>query len=114
MKFSGKIGFLEKEREVNPGVWRPEIVERSYVGEIIRPYRKYSQTDKQNTDLTLNNQISILSDLYARQNYQSIAYVEWNGVKWIVTGIEMTYPRLVLDLGGTYNGPKGVESITTT
>lgn len=107
MKFSGRVGFTEKQEEVSPGVWKPVIVERPYVGDVLRN-RRYFQTasDKQNADLDVSNQISILSDLYAQQNWSSILYVIWNGIKWKVTSVDVSYPRLTLDLGGVYNENK--------
>lgn len=103
MKFYGIIGFLEEEAEVCPGVWKPVIVEKPYIGEVLRNTRRLQISDKQNGDLTTTNQISILSDLYARKNWQTILYVIWNGVKWIVSEVEVLYPRLKLSLGGVYN-----------
>lgn len=106
MKFSGKIGFLVNEKEVSPGVWKPIIIERPYLGDVLRNRRSYQLTDKQNVDLEPSNQISILSDLYAQQNWNSIRYLIWNGVKWQVTSVEVSYPRLTLELGGVYNENK--------
>ena len=103
MKFFGHIGFWEGDVEVRPSVYRPHIVERPYCGEIIKFYKKFNTSDKQNDDLSVNNQISILSDLYAQQNWHSIKYVIWNNVKWKVIGVELNYPRIILDVGGLYN-----------
>lgn len=113
MKFSGIVGFWGEEVEVSPGVWRPEIVERKYVGDLIRNYRSLQEQNKQNPNLTVNNQISILSDLYARQNWHSIRYVIWNGVKWGVDSVELNYPRLMLSLGGVCNDNENEEGETT-
>ena len=104
MKFSGVVGFWGEEKEVSPGVWRPEIVERKYTGDVLKNYRSLQRMEKQNANLTTTNQISILSDLYAKQNWHSICYVIWNGVKWSVDNVEIDYPRLTLSLGGVYNG----------
>lgn len=104
MKFSGRVGFLKDEEEVSPGVWKPVIEEYQYVGDVLRNRRYYQESsNKQNVDLNTSNQISILSDLYAQQNWSSIRYVVWNGVKWQVTSVDVNYPRLTLDLGGVYN-----------
>jgi hypothetical protein len=32
-------------------------------------------------------------------------YVEWAGVRWDVTDVEVQRPRLILRLGGVYHGP---------
>lgn len=103
MKFSGIVGFWGEEKEVKPGMFEPEIVERPYVGDVLRNTRRLHATDQQNPNLTVSNQISILSDLYAQQNWHSIAYVIWNGVKWQVSSVDISYPRLALELGGVYD-----------
>lgn len=102
MKFSGKIGFLVGEKETSPGCWNSEYKELPYVGDVIKNHRRLDQKDKVNPDLSVNNRISILSDLYAQQNWHTIRYLIWNGVKWNVSGVELEYPRLTLDLGGVY------------
>lgn len=106
MKFSGDIGFMCSEEEVSPGKWNSKIVERHYVGDVLRNYRKnQTVTDKQNDDININNQISIISDIYLKDNYPTIKYVLWNGVKWKVSSIDLDgYPRILLELGGVYNG----------
>lgn len=103
MKFVGQIGFWVDDVEVRPGVFRSQIEERKYYGDVLKNYRRFSTSDKQNDDLSINNQISILSDLYSRQNWQSIKYVIWNDAKWKVTSVELEYPRIILDIGGLYN-----------
>lgn len=103
MRYVGIIGFQEGEEEVKPGIWKPKIVERKYVGYFYKNARRYQYSDKQNPDITVTNQISILSDVYARFHWQAIRYVIWNNVKWTVSSVEIAYPRLNLDLGGVYN-----------
>lgn len=112
MKFSGCVGFWEGDEEVSPGVYRPKIVERKYKGDVLRNYRKFQTTEYQNDDLRLNNQITILSDLYARNNFSSIRYVVWNGVKWKVDTVEVNYPKLTLEIGGVYKNGNDEEDET--
>lgn len=104
MKFSGKVGFFIEDEETSSDVYEPKIVERPYTGDITRNYRKFNQSEHQNDDLRLNDQISILSDLYMKQNWPSIRYVLWNGVKWRVNTVEVGYPKLVLEIGEVWNG----------
>lgn len=110
MKFSGIVGFWEGEYEETPGVFRPTIVERKYTGDVLEFNKGFQQrSESQNDEFTINNQISILSDQYAKQNWASIRYVIWNGVKWKVSNIKVGYPRLILSVGGFYHGeePRG-------
>lgn len=107
MKFYGIVGFWEGDEEVedSPGIWKPKIVEKKYTGEVIRNNRRFqTATDQMNDDLVINNSISILSDLYMKQHWGSIRYVIWNGVKWTVSSVEVSYPRLTLEIGGVYHG----------
>lgn len=109
MKFSGKIGFWTKDIETKPGVYKPGIVEKSYVGDVLKNIRNFqSAENQQNENLRLNNRISIISDLYMQKNWGSIKYVTWNGVNWKVSSVDVgSYPRVILELGGVYNGKTG-------
>lgn len=105
MKFHGKIGFWVGDVETIPGIYKPSIVEKTYVGDLIRNSRRWQPVnDRQNSDIIINNQLSILSDLYLRENFDSIRYVLWNGVKWSISSIEIGYPRVTIEIGGVYNG----------
>lgn len=90
--------------ETKPGVWTEKIVERDYYGDLIRNSRRLqSSSEKVNDDLTISNQLSIVSDPYAYENFHSMRYVKFMGAKWKVTDVEVQYPRLILTLGGVYN-----------
>lgn len=105
MKFHGVVGFWIDDVETSPGVWSRKIEEKKYTGDIYRNTRKFQQqSNAQNDDLSVNMQISVLSDLYLRENFNSIRYVIWNDVKLSVRNVEIGYPRIVLDVGGVYNG----------
>lgn len=106
MKFSGKIGFWRGDKETTPGIWVPDIVELPYTGDILKNTRRLVLSGKQNADLTTTNQISILSDMFLMENWSTIRYVLWNGVRWEVTNVDIGYPRVILDLGGVYNAER--------
>ncbi len=106
MKFSGKIGFWFDDVETKPGVFKSQIVEKSYTGDILRNVRRFQDAQNQvNDNLVLNNRLSIISDLYMQENWSSIKYVFWNNKKWTVKSIDIgSYPRIIIELGGIYNG----------
>lgn len=111
MKFVGRVGFFVGEEETTPGIIRPVIEERHYVGEVIRNNRRFqSVSDSQNDNLTINNQISILSDLYVQTNWNSIRYIVWNNERWKVNQVELAYPRIILEIGGVFNGEVSVRT----
>lgn len=101
-KFYGNVGYAITE-ETKPGVWMPRIVDKTYYGDLIKNSRRLENTSKVNDDVTLDNQISIVADAFAYENFQNIRYVEYMGAKWKVTSIEVQHPRLVLTFGGVWN-----------
>lgn len=102
-KFYGEIGFA-KQVETSPGVWEETIVARNYYGDLIRNIRRLQSTDQVNDNIDVSNQLSIIADPYANENFYSMRYVKFMGAKWKVTSVEVQYPRLILQLGGVYNG----------
>lgn len=102
-KWYGKIGFSAGTKESAPSVYVEDIQERSYVGDLIRNARRLQTTDKINDDIDVSNEISIVADPYAMNNFHSIRYVTFMGTKWKVTSVDVQYPRLNLSLGGVYN-----------
>lgn len=106
MKFAGTVGFWEGDVETSPGIFRPKIVEKPYRGDVYRFSRSFQQSNNnaQNDNIRLNNQISIVSDLYMNQHWDSIRYVIWNGKKFKVNSVDvLNYPRVTLEVGEVYN-----------
>ena len=105
-KFYGPIGYAISS-EIRPGVWKDTVTEKPYPGDVIRNTSKWTTTsDSTNDDLNVSNQISIIADPFAYQNFHCIKYVEFMGAKWKVTSVDVQHPRLLLTLGGVYNGPQ--------
>lgn len=101
-KWFGVIGYAETV-ETAPGVWEEQITERGYYGDVIRNNRRLQSTEHLNDDVNVSNEISILADPYAINNFHSMRYVGFMGAKWKVSNIDVQYPRLTLSLGGLYN-----------
>lgn len=102
-KFYGVIGYAETIEDA-PGVWKDKITECSYYGELVRNTRRLQSSDKLNDDINIANEISIVADPFANQNFHLMRYVEFMGTKWKITNVEIQYPRLILTVGGVYNG----------
>lgn len=102
-KFRGVIGYV-KSKETSPGVWTDKVTKRTKTIETVRNMSNWQSGESANDDLKLNNQFSIVADPYAQQNFSDIKYVEFKGTKWKVTSAEVKYPRLLLTVGGVYNG----------
>jgi methyl coenzyme M reductase subunit C-like uncharacterized protein (methanogenesis marker protein 7) len=107
-RFFGKVGYgIPAEGPADSGIWDDVIVEQSYYGDIVRNSRRLQTGESINDDLTLGNSISIVADEYAVQHFHVIRFVEYANAAWIVSEVDAsTPPRLILRLGGVYNGPR--------
>lgn len=102
-KFAGTIGFITQV-ENKSGLYENETVERSYTGEILQDVRRWNNAENTNDDLTLGNRFSIVADGYILDNMYAMRYMIWRGVRWSITKVELQAPRLILTVGGVYNG----------
>ena len=102
-KWYGEIGFAETV-ETKPGVWVEQVTKRNYYGDVTRDSRRLQTADKLNDNINISNQISIISDPYANENFHSMRYAFYMSTRWKITDIEVQYPRLNLTLGGVWNG----------
>ncbi len=102
-KWYGAIGYADTV-ETKPGVWKNQITEREYFGDVIRNIRRLQSSDQLNDDVDVSNEISIVADPYANENFHSMRYIEFMGAKWKISSVEVQHPRLLLTLGGVYNG----------
>jgi hypothetical protein len=108
-RFYGAIGYGTAVEQA-AGVYDDEIVERFYYGNIIRNTRQLQNGDSVNDELTVQNSISIVADPYASEHFFAIRYIRWAGTLWKVSDVEVQSPRLILRLGGIYNGPTAAPS----
>lgn len=106
-KFHGPIGYGESvESPPGSGVYRDVVTEYLYYGDVIRNTRRLQDGEYLNNDLTVGNSISILADPYAIEHFFNMRYIGWSGTLWTISEVEVQTPRLVLRLGGVYNGPR--------
>lgn len=105
-RFYGKVGFGQAVDRGN-GVHSYDVEYRMYFGDVVRNNRSTENDQKVNSDFRVSNSISIVSDPYANEHFFAIRYVEWAGTLWEVTDVEVQSPRLLLRLGGVYNGTEG-------
>lgn len=103
MKFYGPVGFVEVV-EKRPGVKTMVPVEYSYAGDVLKRSIRFQAGESVNDSIVPSQQISILADPYARSHAGSMKYVKWMGTAWKISEISVEYPRLILTLGGAYNG----------
>lgn len=111
MKFFGAVGFQIGDEEKRPGIVTGLVVEKQYYGEVLRNSRTSTSGDKVNNDLSVTNSITIVADAFAHEHFFAIRYVRWAGQVWEVPTVDaQTRPRLILSLGGVYNGEQANPS----
>ena len=104
-KFHGKVGYVETI-ETAPDVWDEVATERLYSGDVLRMSKSWQNGEHLNDNLQVNVQISIVSDPYLYSHFHALRYVEYMGSLWKITNAEPQYPRIILTIGGIYNGPQ--------
>jgi hypothetical protein len=102
-KWYGKVGYIATT-ETEPGYYETCPVERQYYGDVLRNTSRWTPSGNLNDNVDVSNQISIVADPFAYQKFHEIKYVEFMGAMWDVTSIEVQHPRLILTVGGVYNG----------
>ena len=108
-KFYGMIGFSTDSKEgygENSGiVMEIPIIERPYYGDITELSHKYVQGETITDNLRIDIQISIVADDYAEMHMMDMKYVPYHGMLLKVNKVIPKRPRLILTVGGLYNGP---------
>lgn len=103
-KWYGKIGYIIPVQTA-PGVWKNKDEVRQYYGDLMRNTSRWSaSSDSTNDNLNIDNQISIVADQFAYQNFHSMKWIEFMGAEWKITKVEVQHPRLILTIGGVWNG----------
>lgn len=108
-RWAGKIGFAVNTEDVDPitekgnGVWREELIERNYYGDITRNIRRLQSSGNLNDNISISNELSIVADPFVNENFHAIRYIYYMGTKWKVNSVEVQYPRLILSFGEVYN-----------
>lgn len=100
MKWFGQIAFAVQE-ETSSGVTEDTLVIRDYYGDVIKAY-KSNENNQVALNFNVRNRISVLADPFAMNTFHSIAYITFMGAKWRVNGVEVQYPRLLIELGDVY------------
>ena len=101
--FSGRYIILHQDRWIN----RREIVKSIILGlsgknRVI--YARNTSIEKINKDVVLQHRISLIGDAHSFEYFYEIRWIEYMGIKWEVTLLEVARPRIIATLGGRYNG----------
>lgn len=97
-KFYGVIGYAVTE-ETKPGVWAEKIIERMYYGDLTRNTRRLQSAEQLNDNINVANEISIVADPFANENFHSMRYVEFMGAKWKCHKCRSSVPKTYTDYG---------------
>lgn len=104
MKALLTIGYIYTEpKEEGSDIFIKKEIEKMYYADVLEFSNKFTSTDKVNDDFTINNKLSIISDLFALDHIGNIAYIQFLGNKWKVKDVTIQYPRLIISIGGLYN-----------
>ena len=104
-KYSGMLGYVMPAKEDPPGIWKPSaVVEKLGRGDLIRQTISNEDVSGLSDGININNQLSIVMDPFINKNLESLKYVILYGTRWEIKSISINRPRVILTLGGVYNG----------
>ena len=110
MRSCAKIGYRYTEEQVDSegrpnGVYKEIYTERTYKAEVMSYGYRNQQGESINDDYKLSNKFSLLAcDAFTLSHLNSIIYLEYQKIKWKVTSVDVQRPRLIVSIGGEYNG----------
>ena len=110
-RFCGKVGYVDPDEE-SKGVFVNKPEEHVYYGDTTNISKRWQTNENLNDDIRLEQNVSIMADAYAYKNYWKIRYIIIDDIAWRVTNVQVARPRLLLYIGGIYNG-ETVTSETT-
>ena len=102
-KCSGVIGYA-LDVETQPGVWTPGITEKKYYGEIVKDNRRIENNTQINDSINISNNISVVSNSFMLSNLAFMRYITFMGSKWNISSVDIKPPRMIISIGGVYNG----------
>jgi len=102
-RFSGVVGY-ESEPKLVDGIATTSYDERQMRGDVLNYTQQMEPSQTAYDDVTLSNRISIVGDKYAFLHCSQIRYVVFEGQKWKVTSMTVARPRIILSVGGIWNG----------
>lgn len=91
--------------ETRPGIYEEKYVERYYKGDVIRSSRRWDPSEHLNDNLTISNDISIISDDFVNQNLGAMRYLILMNQKYEIVSatIDTDKHRITLSLGSVFN-----------
>lgn len=102
-RFSGLVGYVTQVQTA-PGVWSQSEESFEMRGDIINQGHSFQGDTKVNSDVSLNHRVSLMADDRLLNNYPNLKWVKMGAVKWKVQSVEIRRPRIIVTLGGVYNG----------
>lgn len=111
-KFYGAIGFAQTiEDPPDSGNAVEQIIEKKYYGDLLQNSVRNENGEYLNSNLNISNEISIVADSFLYNNSYAARYVRFLGAMWEIRNITINYPRLILSIGGVYNGKHGPSEV---
>ena len=95
--------YADKDMKSMIRIWNEVVEEKNYYGDLTNRSRRWQQGQDLIDDVTITNELTITTDPYIIENLTNIKYVVIMGIKWKISNITLSAPRLTLSLGGIYN-----------
>ena len=102
MRFSGNIGIARGPQETSAGIYQEQFDEIDVKGTMRRSSARWP--NMKSNEVRAKHILSIIPPESSTVDINEVVYVWWKGRRWSVIDIGAEPPRILLSLGGLYNG----------
>lgn len=108
-RFSGIVGFVESV-ETAPSIFEDEVTEVKCSGNFLDNTQLWKQSEGLNDDVDITARISVVISPDLLDKFYLMRYVHMYGQRWEIKKSIQKRPRVIISVGGLYNGPTPREA----
>lgn len=101
MRYVGNLGFADTV-ETSPGIFEEQITSRRYRGTVTINAHRVTMEDTVNGQIKTGAMLSIMADKVLLTRAYDVRWIEYAGVKWKPSYVDIHHPRVMFTLGERY------------
>ena len=102
-KFSGELGY-QLEVDIGGGITESRLSYRKCKGDLLENRRTSQNSNEIVEGVQLANKFSIVANPFLLENLGKLKAIKYLGTPWSITSATYSRPRVIIDVGGVYNG----------
>lgn len=108
-RFSGIVGFVESVETI-PSIFEDKVTEVRCSGNFLDNTQRWEQNEGLNDDIDVTARLSVVVGPDLLDKFYLMRYVHLYGKRWEIKKSIQKRPRVIITVGGIYNGPTPIET----